>query len=110
MVRLFLGLLLATLVWAETPFWPHYPTRLTQTLDGQWAFGFRSDIADVVNVQPSDAITPSTILVPSAFDVKPPGTLGERGTAFYRLTLNVSSNTPSALYFSACSFYCKVTK
>jgi hypothetical protein len=42
------------------------------------------------------------------FDNAPPGTLGPRGTAFYRKNITVSSNTPALLYIAACSFYCNV--
>eukprot|EP00051_Salpingoeca_urceolata_P003028 m.54651 g.54651 ORF g.54651 m.54651 type:complete len:630 (-) comp12473_c0_seq1:165-2054(-) len=96
--------------WPSTePFWPHYPLRKLQVLDGQWQFGLAAQgVPDVINVQASEASTPNTTTVPSAFDVTPPGEPAVRGTAFYRTHFDLTPNTEGLVYFAACAFYCKV--
>lgn len=90
------------------PFWPHYPLRHIQVLDGHWSFNFAEDV-DPLKVSPQNIKTPEIVSVPHSFDVAPPGVLGRRGTAFYRTTFVVSSRqAPLMLYFTACSFYCRV--
>jgi len=91
----------------DVPFWPKYPTRKVQVLDGEWAFGF-SDKVDPLSVDPKNIQTPDKINVPSAFDVEQPGVLGRRGTAFYRTTVSIDPTSDVLLYFTACSFYCSV--
>lgn len=107
-IMLLMAASLAAAAAGELPFWPHYPTRTTTLLDGTWAFGLRTDIADATRVQPRDATTPNSTTVPGAFDVAPMGMLGPRGTAFYRTTMSIAPNTPAAIYFAACGFYCKI--
>ncbi len=91
------------------PFWPQYPNRAVTLLDGAWQFGYvGTSIADVINVKFADVTTPNATSVPSVFDNAPPGTLGPRGTAFYRKNVTMTLNTPGLLYLGACSFYCQV--
>jgi beta-glucuronidase len=76
-------------------------------LDGEWQFGFAENV-DPLTASPS-VKTPAIVTVPHSFDVAPPGVLGRRGTAFYRTSFAVSSpQSPLLLYFTACSFYCRV--
>jgi hypothetical protein len=35
----------------QLPFWPQYPTRTTTVLNGQWAFGYEDNVADVINFE-----------------------------------------------------------
>eukprot|EP01012_Entosiphon_sulcatum_P058680 TRINITY_DN8281_c0_g1_i1.p1 TRINITY_DN8281_c0_g1~~TRINITY_DN8281_c0_g1_i1.p1 ORF type:complete len:602 (+),score=62.71 TRINITY_DN8281_c0_g1_i1:40-1845(+) len=103
---LLLAFLSAVSSWPTTPeFFPKYPNRYIQVLDGQWNFGFANKV-DVNNVDPRKIETPETVLVPSVFDNAPPGVLGRRGTAFYRTTVDLDG--PGLIQFTACSFYCKV--
>ena len=108
--------LLVALLWLQqvvgwsndVPFWPHYPSRSVNVLDGKWDFGLHFDVKDVLALQEGDLDAPNSTTVPSAFDVTPGGVQGPRGTAIYRTTCNISAGLPSLLHFSACSFYCKV--
>lgn len=91
----------------DVPFWPHYPLRQVQVLDGTWEYGY-SATADPVSIMPSQISTPNFTYVPNAFDVTPPGVLGPRGTAFYRSSFPLTPNSEGMVYFAACSFYCRV--
>eukprot|EP01059_Diplonema_ambulator_P031384 TRINITY_DN5734_c0_g1_i1.p1 TRINITY_DN5734_c0_g1~~TRINITY_DN5734_c0_g1_i1.p1 ORF type:complete len:623 (+),score=162.68 TRINITY_DN5734_c0_g1_i1:629-2497(+) len=94
---------------SDAPFWPKYPTRRLQVLDGQWAFGFAENVV-IENVDPSDeSLTPNSTSVPSVFDNAMPGIEGRRGTAFYRTTINAfAEGSQGMIAFAACGFYCKV--
>eukprot|EP00043_Microstomoeca_roanoka_P005530 m.56349 g.56349 ORF g.56349 m.56349 type:complete len:614 (+) comp13009_c1_seq4:187-2028(+) len=105
---LLLGLTCTLTLAVDLPFWPHYPARTTGLLNGQWEFGFVENISDVINFNIANAFFNATFQVPGAFDVRQPGVLGPRGTAFYRTNFTLSANTPGLLYFAACSFYCQV--
>lgn len=109
MLLTFLLLQLVSLVVSDQPpFWPLYPTRTVTLLNGRWQFGYQAKIADVLSFDPGDAKTPNVTIVPSCFDITPPGIEGPRGTAFYRRNFPLPANTEGLLYFAACSFYCRV--
>jgi beta-glucuronidase len=97
---------------AALPFWPHYPLRRVQVLDGRWRFGFQQYISDVMALSFADLdasmLTPANATVPSSFDVGPPGAVGRRGTAFYRRRIRTRRNAFYQLQFMGCSFYCRV--
>ena len=100
--------------WSTTvPFYPPYPTRTVQVLDGNWYFGYQNgwNLSKVDYFQSErQQLTPNITTVPSAFDVAMPGILGPRGTAFYRTNVSIqdSSNHSMLVYFAACSFYCQL--
>ena len=93
------------------PYYPHYPTRTVQVLDGHWYFGYQNDW-NVSKLEYSESerleLTPNVTIVPSAFDVAMPGILGPRGTGFYRANVTIASNHSIYVYFSACAFYCQL--
>jgi hypothetical protein len=80
MLRAAVALTAAWAVAAELPAWPHYPYRNVTVLDGEWQFGLYFNVHDATAVDPHTA-TPNSTIVPSAFDVAPPGYMGvsERG-------------------------------
>ncbi|KAA0177338.1 hypothetical protein FNF27_01116 [Cafeteria roenbergensis] len=98
---------------SEEPFWPRYPTRTLQVLDGTWDF-----VPAIAGVDPTaipyeaakelvDKST-SSMGVPGSCDVTAPGVEGPRGTFVYRTTFAGSPGVGSLLQFMACSFYCRV--
>eukprot|EP01061_Rhynchopus_euleeides_P009140 TRINITY_DN18285_c0_g4_i1.p1 TRINITY_DN18285_c0_g4~~TRINITY_DN18285_c0_g4_i1.p1 ORF type:complete len:638 (+),score=241.78 TRINITY_DN18285_c0_g4_i1:86-1915(+) len=96
---------------AQPPFWPQYPTRKLQVMEGEWSFGFWEGGVDIDSVDPRDAaLTPNTTQVPSVFDNALPGVQGSRGSAFYRATIQPFSNPGAGglVSFAACGFFCKV--
>eukprot|EP00026_Physarum_polycephalum_P004975 Phypoly_transcript_05001.p1 GENE.Phypoly_transcript_05001~~Phypoly_transcript_05001.p1 ORF type:complete len:641 (+),score=19.62 Phypoly_transcript_05001:49-1923(+) len=96
---------------SQVPFWPNYPSRGIQVLDGTWQFGYTSNYkGDVTSttIDTNSIATPNTTIVPSAFDYVPPGYEGPRGTAFYRTQIDIPAGTVGLLNFASCSFYCNV--
>ena len=98
--------------WSTTvPYWPLYPTRTVQVLDGNWYFGYGGDnfnLNQTIDPSKFELMTPNITAVPSAFDVKMPGIEGPRGTAFYRASFNSKQGKDILVYFSACAFYCQL--
>merc|ERR1719295_597870 len=95
----------------EVPFFPKYPTRTVQVLDGNWNFGYGGSSVNLSQrISPADfeKLTPNVTYVPSAFDVKQPGILGPRGTAFYRANFSSPKGQDIQVYLSACAFYCQL--
>eukprot|EP01084_Bolivina_argentea_P317352 550213_1 len=95
----------------QIPFYPKYPTRTVQVLDGNWHFGYGgSDFNLNQRIPPTqfDQLTPNITYVPSAFDVKLPGVLGVRGTAFYRANFTSKKGMNIQVYIAACAFYCQL--
>ena len=94
----------------NVPYWPHYPYRNVQTMDGNWFFGYSNDFNINTTIKPSEMIglTPNITYVPSAFDVKLPGVEGPRGTAFYRANVTIQKGSDIMVYISACAFYCQL--
>jgi beta-glucuronidase len=90
------------------PYYPHYPSRPVQTLTGTWAFGAASAGVDPASV-PYAAITlGSTVQVPSAIDVAPPGVLPVRGTFYYRSDHTCTPGARALIKFGAVNFYARV--
>ena len=94
---------------SEAPFWPKYPTRKLQVLDGEWSFGFMENV-DLDKINPNDkSLTANTTTVPSVFDNAIPGVQGRRGTGFYKTTIQpFTSGSKGKISFAACGFYCKI--
>ena len=94
----------------DVPFWPHYPGRDVQVLDGNWYFGYAAhwNISAKVNPSQFESLTPNITYVPSCFDAKMPGINGPRGTAFYRTYINTTIGNDLFIYFASCSFYCQL--
>eukprot|EP01084_Bolivina_argentea_P112480 200598_1 len=95
----------------KIPFYPKYPTRTVQVLDGNWNFGYGGNDFNLSQKIPPDQfneLTPNITYVPSAFDVKLPGILGVRGTAFYRANFTSKPKMDIQVYIAACAFYCQL--
>jgi len=94
----------------QVPFWPYYPTRTIQVLDGVWEFGYVENYTEVMSTTLDTSAIPTSgrIDVPSAFDYVPPGYEGPRGTGFYRTYFTAIANQPAWILFAACGFYCNV--
>eukprot|EP00050_Salpingoeca_kvevrii_P002588 m.197425 g.197425 ORF g.197425 m.197425 type:complete len:621 (+) comp10645_c0_seq1:1304-3166(+) len=91
------------------PFWPHYPGRSLQVLDGQWSFGYLgAAVPDATAVPYMASGTPNVTTVPGSFDVVSPGISGPRGTALYRTFFTADPKKMQLVQFAACAFYCKV--
>jgi beta-glucuronidase len=93
---------------SATAFYPHFPTRLTTTLNGTWAFGFAADSTLITTGTYADIATPNTTAVPSCFDIAPPGIKGPRTTAFYRSTHACTPAVPALIKFYAVNFFARV--
>merc|ERR1711970_674379 len=76
----------------ELPSWPYYPGRKVQVLDGEWSFGHLHRRVDAMTVMPSEVDTPDRAMVPSNFDLAPPGEEGFRGTVAYRTQISLGKD------------------
>ena len=91
--------------WPTQPsFYPFYPTRRTQVLNGTWSFGVMPAGDDIRIIGYKDIITPNNTEVPSCFDIAAPGIKGPRTTVFYR-----SSHTCTVGKTSLLKFYAGMT-
>ena len=94
---------------SEEPFWPRYDSRNVQVLNGTWSFGFGPGTCDPTSVAYDSIMTPNTTLVPSSFDVAPPGVLGPRlPCIFFRSTHACTPGSTSLVKFYAVNHYARV--
>mmetsp|Transcript_7486 Transcript_7486/g.17756 ORF Transcript_7486/g.17756 Transcript_7486/m.17756 type:complete len:711 (+) Transcript_7486:90-2222(+) len=91
----------------STGAWPHYPSRVVTSLEGEWEFCFIPGTRRIEEAQ-SFLCSTQPLKVPGVMHNPAPGKVPMQGTGIYRKEVQVEVDRVSLLHFHGCAFTCRV--